>query len=311
MVKLCVSAFLMLGMTGSCIADPAPSDAQNAPVMAAAPVKVAPKPVAPKSVAIGQFALDRAPQQGGLVRGRVPAGTRRLSVDGTPVTIAPDGRFLVGFGRDYGGFATFSAVLADGKSLVERLAVAKRQWIVENLKTLPKVSQPSAEFEARRPGELAQINAARRLVTGAQGWQQTFIWPSHGRISGFFGSQRIYSGQPGSPHSGVDVAGGAGGLVVAPADGVVILAAASPFTLEGNLLMVDHGGGLRSAFLHLSQIRVRVGQSVRQGQLIGLIGMTGRATGPHLHWALRWHDEKVDPQRFVGPMPAGPVQVRP
>ncbi len=90
--------------------------------------------------------------------------------------------------------------------------------------------------------------------------------------------------------------------MVAPADGVVILAASSPFTLEGNLLMIDHGMGLNSAFLHLSRIEVKVGDHVRQGQEIARVGATGRASGPHLHWAMMWRGKRIDPMRVAGAM---------
>jgi murein DD-endopeptidase MepM/ murein hydrolase activator NlpD len=83
---------------------------------------------------------------------------------------------------------------------------------------------------------------------------------------------------------------------------VVILAAQSPFTLEGNLLMIAHGMGLNSAFLHCSQLLVHEGERVRQGQVIGRVGMTGRATGPHLHWSIKWRDSRLDPLLFAGPM---------
>src|SRR3546814_1558795 len=99
------------------------------------------------------------------------------------------------------------------------------------------------------------------------------------------------------------MAGSPGAPVVAPADGVVILAADRPFTLEGNLLMIDHGHGLNSAFLHLSRIDVIPGQHVVQGQRIGAIGATGRATGPHLHWGMKWNDARIDPLLLAGPMP--------
>jgi murein DD-endopeptidase MepM/ murein hydrolase activator NlpD len=122
----------------------------------------------------------------------------------------------------------------------------------------------------------------------SDGWRQRFIWPTTGRISGRFGSQRVYRGEPASFHSGVDVAPGAGAPVVAPADGVVVLAGPPAFSLEGNLLIIDHGMGLNSAFLHLASQAVRQGQRVRQGQLIGTVGATGRATGPHLHWSMKW-----------------------
>ncbi len=252
--------------------------------------------------AIGAFALNRQPQQGRYSLGRVPAGAKRLVVDGQEVQIAPDGRFIVGFGREYKATTTLTAFLSDGQARTEKLAVTPRAWKIESLPTLPHHAQPDPEFQARRPGELAQINAARRMAVQSEGWRQQFIWPARGRISGFFGSQRIYAGEPGAPHSGVDVAGVVGTPVVAPADGVVILAAASPFTLEGNLLMIDHGMGLNSAFLHLSRIDVKKGDVVRQGQAVGAIGMTGRATGPHLHWGMKWGDERIDAQSIAGPM---------
>jgi murein DD-endopeptidase MepM/ murein hydrolase activator NlpD len=102
----------------------------------------------------------------------------------------------------------------------------------------------------------------------------------------------------------VDVARPTGAVVIAPADGVVILAAATPFTLEGRLLMIDHGMGLNSAFLHLSRIDVREGERVTRGQPIGAVGMTGRATGPHLHWGMKWREARIDPLLLAGPMPA-------
>jgi murein DD-endopeptidase MepM/ murein hydrolase activator NlpD len=114
-----------------------------------------------------------------------------------------------------------------------------------------------------------------------------------------FGSQRIYRGEPGSYHSGVDVAPGSGAPVVAPADGVVVLAGPPEFSLEGNLVIIDHGMRLNSAFLHLGSVAVREGQAVRQGQLIGTVGASGRATGPHLHWGVKWNDARLDPQLLL------------
>lgn len=130
-----------------------------------------------------------------------------------------------------------------------------------------------------RGSELELIAAARARITDAQGWRQRFIWPRTGRISGLFGSQRIHQGTPGACHGGVDIAGATGDPVIARADGVVTLADARPFTLEGCLLMIDHGHGLSSAFLHLSRIDVKLGQPVLLRQPIGA---TGRATGPLL-----------------------------
>lgn len=248
------------------------------------------------------FKLSGTILQGGLAFGTVPPGTVTLLFDGTPISFAEDGRFLIAFDRDAPAQAVLDARTADNVTLRRTLAIAPRAWQIESLPTLPKGTTPTPEFLARRKLELDQITAARAVASASTGWRQRFIWPVTGRISGVFGSQRIYAGEPGAYHSGVDVARPEGTGIVAPADGVVILAAATPFSLEGNLLMIDHGMGLNSAFLHLSRIDVALGQTVRQGQKLGAIGMTGRATGPHLHWSLRWREARVDPQPLVPPM---------
>ena len=286
------TAVLLAGLMilpGSCIAASANSEAPETLTTKSA------ESFASRPLSIGKFRLDRVPQQGGLVHGIVPFGTQRLVIDSREVGFARDRRFIAGVGRDHTNSVVITAFLADGSTVTDALIVNPTAWVIENLSTLPRYPQPHAEFLARRPAELEQINAARRLSTTAEGWRQNFIWPVTGRISGRFGAQRLYSGQPGAPHAGVDIAGRTGTPVLAPADGVVILAASSPFTLEGNLLMIDHGMGLNSAFLHLSRIDVKPGEHVRQGQPIGTVGMTGRATGPHLHWGMKWLDERIDP----------------
>ena len=242
--------------------------------------------------------------QGGLIRGDAPAGTATLTLDDRPVPIAQDGAFVVGFDRDAAATATLVATLGDGRRVTQQLAIAPRAWRIERLNTLPRLPAPDPVFARLRAPELAAIAAARARVTPAQGWRQAFAWPATGRISGLFGAQRIYRGEPGAYHGGVDIAKPTGAIVRAPADGIVILVADHPFTLEGNLLMINHGAGLNSAFLHLSRIDVKEGQAVRQGDPIALVGATGRATGPHLHWALRWGEARLDPMLAAGAMPA-------
>lgn len=245
--------------------------------------------------------------QGGWARGIAPRAVVAISLNDQPVAIAPDGRFLLAFDRDAAAAAQLTLRYADGRAEQRELAIAPRAWQIERVGVdLRPGKAPSAEWAARRAGELAQIKAARALDHPMQGWRQGFIWPVKGRLSGRFGSQRIYNGVPGSYHSGLDIATGTSGTpFVAPADGVVILAAQNPFSLEGRLLMIDHGMGLNSAFLHCSELAVSVGDTVRQGQYIGRIGATGRATGPHLHWSIKWRDARLDPLLFTGPMPAG------
>ncbi|PZU11056.1 MAG: peptidase [Sphingomonas sp.] len=244
--------------------------------------------------------------QGTLLRGVAPAGTALLMLDGKPVRIAADGRFIIGFNRDAPDHAMLEARLQDGRLLRLPLTIGKRAWDISNLSTLPMGTSPSPAYQKIRAAELAQIAAARALNANSDGWRQKMIYPTTGRISTLFGSQRIYKGGvEGAYHGGMDIARPTGTPVAAPADGVIALATAKPFSLEGNLVMIDHGFGLMSAIMHLSRIDVKQGDHVRQGQIIGLVGSTGRATGPHLHWGLTWQGARIDPLLVAGPMPTG------
>lgn len=309
LVARLLSGSLFVALLGTCTLPGLSGTAQRAvaappvraaalalPTQAAKPADLKPQP--------GRFLFQGQTIQGGVVIGTAPTGTAMLTFNGASIPLARDGRFVIGFDRDAPATASLVATLGDGSQVTQILTVAPRSWDISKLSTLPKYPVPQPEFEARRPAELQQIGAARGMQTDAQGWSQPFMWPVTGRISTLFGSQRIYqNGEAGAYHSGVDVARGIGTVVLAPADGVVILAAAAPFTLEGYLLMVDHGMGLNSAFMHLSRIDVKVGAHVRRGQPIGLVGMSGRATGPHLHWGMKWRDARIDPLLLAGPMP--------
>jgi len=252
-----------------------------------------------------QFRLEGTPRQGALLRGVAPPETVSLTIDGRDVPLAADGRFLLGLDRDAGPAARLTARLRDGGEVTQALGVATRAWRIQNINMARPAGGPTPEFARLREAELVRIGAARRAGSASMGWAQRLIWPARGRISGVFGSQRVYrGGVPAAYHSGVDVAAGAGAIVVAPADGIVVLAPPPSFSLEGNLVILDHGMGLSSAFLHLSSASVRVGQMVRQGDQVGRVGMTGRATGPHLHWSLVWNGARLDAQAAVGPMAA-------
>ncbi len=263
-----------------------------------------PEPVLPETPAgPSTFLFDGELTQGGWLRGQAPAGTVSATLDGTALVLDDTGRFFAAFDRDADSTATLRATLDDGSRVESPLTVSPRSWNLERVNVARRSGGASASFMRRRRPELAQINAARSVDADIGGWRQDFIWPVTGRISGRFGSQRIYRGEPGSYHSGIDVARPTGTPFVAPADGVVTLASDRPFSLEGYLLIIDHGNGLNSAFLHCSKIAVREGETVRQGQYVGDIGSTGRATGPHLHWGLKWRSARLDPLLFTGPMP--------
>lgn len=280
------------------------SPAPQASPQPAAATALRPAPVTtPSSAPAGPASFTFAGEltQGGWLRGQAPGGTVSAQIDAEPLVLDGDGRFFAALDRDAPAEARLTATLADGRIVEQALAVAPRAWDIQRVNVARTAGIPSDSFAARRAPELAAIVAARAADTGAQGWRQDFVWPVTGRISGRFGSQRIYRGEPGSYHSGLDIAPGPGTPYVAPADGVVVLVAAQPFSLEGNLLIVDHGAGLNSAFLHSQSIAVSEGQQVRQGEVLGRVGASGRATGPHLHWSLMWRGRRLDPLLFLPP----------
>ena len=240
--------------------------------------------------------------QGGWIRGTVPGGTESATLGETELAFDEHGKFFAAFDRDAGPSETLVARLADGRMIESPVAISPRDWDIERVNVAKRPSSSSKAFLARRRPELEAIWNARQAETPAEGWRQDMVWPVTGRISGWFGSQRIYRGEPGSYHSGLDIAGGAGTTYVAPADGIVVLSEPD-FSLEGQLLIIDHGQGLNSAFLHSSELFVRDGQAVKQGQPLGRIGSSGRATGPHLHWSLVWRNLRLDPLLFLPPMP--------
>ncbi len=279
---------------------------------AAALILLAARSNAPNSATAGEFQPVAGPAaftitgeltQGGWLRGQAPAGAVSARLGDQDLALDGSGKFFAAFDRDAGQSITLSAMLAGGRTVERPLTISPRKWNIERVDLARPTGKASEAFMQRRRPELARINAARSIHADSDGWRQPFIWPVKGRISGRFGSQRIYGGVPGSYHSGIDITTGASGTpYVAPADGVVVLASQTPFSLEGYLLIIDHGMGLNSAFLHNSSLAVKTGDVVRQGQHVGNIGSTGSATGPHLHWSLKWRDARLDPLLFAGPM---------
>jgi murein DD-endopeptidase MepM/ murein hydrolase activator NlpD len=240
--------------------------------------------------------------QGGLVLGRTLPGTR-LKLDGRALRVGEDGRFVIGFGRDAQHLAELEARFPDGRVMRRTLAVEQRNYQIQRIDGLPpRQVTPSKQELARIRVDAEQIGRARRRDSDLPGFGETATWPVLGPVSGVFGSQRILNGEPRSPHRGVDLAATAGTPVGAMASGVVSLAETGMF-FTGGTVMIDHGHGVHSIYAHLSEVRVREGQRLGQGNIVGAVGATGRATGPHLHWGVYWFDEAVDPALLVGPMP--------
>jgi murein DD-endopeptidase MepM/ murein hydrolase activator NlpD len=240
--------------------------------------------------------------QGGLVRGQVPPGSE-VRFAGRRLHLDPAGRFLFGLGRDEASGEALIVHYPDGSRSARRLKIKGRDYQIQRINGLPpREVSPSAADLVRIRADARLIEAARARDTVEPAIASAFVWPVVGPISGVYGSQRILNGEPRAPHRGVDIAAPAGTPVGAMAAGVVSLAAPDMF-FTGNTVMIDHGYGLHSVYAHLSELDVKVGQTVRQRQPLGRVGATGRATGPHLHWGVYWFDEALDPALLVGPMP--------
>lgn len=252
-------------------------------------------------------ALVGTPVQGGLVWGKIAPG-QTVTLDQTAVLTTPDGQFLLGFGRD--APATQQLVVYGEEGCQRELHVASREYRISRVDGVPQrtVTPPPEQLE-RIAREREWVRRAKAQRYERPDWlmalQQGFAWPARGRISGVYGSQRFYNGTPGSPHYGVDVAVPTGHPVTAPGPGVVTLAEPDLF-YSGGTVILDHGYGLSSSFLHMSEVLVSVGEELAAGDLLGRVGATGRATGPHLDWRMSWGAQRIDPQRLVPPMPKTP-----
>lgn len=233
-------------------------------------------------------------QQGAMVIGKVPAGAT-VRYGTRTLRATPYGSVVFGIGREQTAPVEVDVIDADGRSQRVSIAVRPRDWPIEQINGVPpKTVNPPPEIAERIRREQALVTAARDRDDERADFAQAFVWPVRGRISGRFGNQRVYNGQPGSAHSGMDIAAASGTPVLAPAAGVVSFAAPDLY-LTGGTLLLDHGHGISSNFLHLSRIDVKVGDRIVQGQVLGAVGATGRATGPHLHWGMNWFDVRIDP----------------
>jgi len=242
-------------------------------------------------------------QQGALVIGRSTPGAT-AKIDGAAIDVSPQGVFAFGFAYDQTKPTHIEVDHPDGGIETHDVTPQLRQYDIQRITGLPeKFVAPSPEEEARIHREHARLAQARTKDSDAVWFAEPFDWPANGIISGVFGSQRILNGVPSAPHFGVDIAGGEGAPIRAPANATVLMA--EEFFLEGGFTLLDHGHGVFTEYLHQSQQLVKPGDIVTRGQQIGAIGKTGRATGPHLHWAMNWFQVRLDPSRSTA-TPAPP-----
>lgn len=240
--------------------------------------------------------------QGGLVLGSTLPGSKVIH-DDLPVRVSASGDFVIGFGRDNPSDSVLRVTLPSGEIITKKFKVKQREYKIQRIDGLPpsKVSPRKPEVLKRIRKETALINKARKRDDERLDFLEGFDWPLVGPITGVYGSQRILNGKPRRPHFGVDVAGPVGTAVRSPADGIVTVSHPNMY-FSGGTMIIDHGHGVSSSFLHLSKVIAKVGQSVKRGEVVAEVGSTGRSSGPHLDWRINLFKKRLDPQIFAKPM---------
>ena len=245
--------------------------------------------------------LDGAGVQGGLVVGRTEPGAV-VRLDDTVVRVGAGGDFVFGLGRDAAARAVLVIRYGDGFEETRSLEIGRRDYDIQRIDGVaPRFVAPPPETAERIQQDRVRIGAARREFRDPGPLPGRFIWPLAGPVTGVYGSQRIFNGEPRRPHFGLDIAAPEGAAIVAPAAGRVRLT--HDLYFSGNSVILDHGHGVTTTYIHMSAIDVEEGEVLAQGDLIGRVGSTGRATGPHLHLGLNWYALALDPALLLGPPP--------
>ena len=234
--------------------------------------------------------------QGGLMIGKADADLQSVLLGTVKVPVHPNKRlFVFGFGRDAKKEDTLSIEFMDGQVESHAISVAQRDYKIDRVEGVASkyVSPPQSVLDRIRKESLA-VKDARAKLSYRLDFTQAVVQPAQGRISGVYGSQRVFNGVPKRPHFGMDIAAPTGTPVIAPWSGKVVLAEPDLY-YSGGTLIIDHGLGVTSTYIHLSKLHVKVGEEITQGQDIAAIGATGRVTGPHLDWRLNWFSRRLDP----------------
>ena len=225
-----------------------------------------------------------------------------IRLNGEILPVARNGRIVIGFHRDDSASIMLTASLPNGNIKTLTLTPSKRSYKTQRIDGLPtNMVTPPQQVLERIARDRQAVIEARAIISDLDAWQGDFLWPVHGTITGIYGSRRILNGAPRAPHYGIDIAAAKGTPIIAPASGIVRLVDDLYFT--GNTIIIDHGHGISSTFLHLDNIAVKENMAVAQGDVIGTVGSSGRSTGAHLDWRVNWRDKRLDPQRLAGAMP--------
>ena len=235
--------------------------------------------------------------QGGLIKGKAFPNANIKFLD-KKIFLDEKNRFVFGFGRDFENKAIIS-ITYKKKLITKSLSIEKQNYKIQRIEGLPKrmVTPPESVYK-RIISENKEIAKVRKLNSNVSFIFQNFVWPLKGIITGVFGSQRVLNGKPKRPHYGIDIAAKEGTEIIAPLDSIVRMAEKDLY-YTGGTIMLDHGHGVTSVYSHLSKILVKVNENIKKGDIIGLVGSTGRSTGPHLDWRINWFEQRLDPSLLI------------
>jgi murein DD-endopeptidase MepM/ murein hydrolase activator NlpD len=241
-------------------------------------------------------------KQGALVIGKT-AINNIVTFDGKVLPLSKNGDYVFGFGRDDEKSYQLLITQPDGKTEQKTLVPAKREYKIQRIEGIAKkIMNPNPKSVARSKKDGIQVRTARKTLSDKTYFSKGFIAPIKGIITGVYGSQRVFNGIPKRPHFGLDYAGKTGDPVKAPASGKVVMFVPDMF-YSGGTMIIDHGHGITSSFLHLSKSYVKKGDEVKKGQIVAAVGSSGRATGPHLDWRINWFNVRLDPALALKALP--------
>ena len=234
---------------------------------------------------------------GGIIMVNTFPGSN-VRLDGNDILVSDQGFFIVGFQRDPNPIQVLEIIYENKVTEKITLNVRKRTYNIQRINGIEKekVDPPKSVLD-RIYLERKSVRESRNkaLVIEQLFYNNGFTVPASGPISGVYGSQRILNGNAKSPHYGIDIALPEGDKVFAPMDGIILFTH-NDLYFSGGTIIIGHGQGLTTSYLHLSEISVKNDEFVKRGDLIGKVGSTGRATGPHLHWGAELNGKRLDPQ---------------
>ncbi|WP_437971523.1 M23 family metallopeptidase [Sorangium sp. So ce260] len=255
----------------------------------------------PAAADASRLTVEGRAVQGGLLRAKLNGKLRRMAFPGHRVTVSDDGEFLIAFSRNAPAQEKLTITFDDGQVLEKLFDVEQRTFEVDKVDNLP---ENTVKLDMATRVKLTQsekkLDAVRNKYTKKNCYKDGFIWPSKGPITSRYGQPRLLNGTDGGIHWGVDIAVPVGSPVRAPACGKVVFVE-KDLPLSGHTMVIDHGHGLTSTFIHLHGFAAKVNDEVKQGQVVATVGMTGRTNGPHLDWRMNLFETRVDPELLVTP----------